>query len=102
METTLLQNICLNDFLSNIKAGAEAELTPYLAAKTTDHNKGTTNKLRKFIVTSGTETNGGTCVSSILNTHNREDAETLILYHTLSIDNHAEVVIASPGTDVSF
>ena len=56
METTLIQNISVKDFLSNIKA--EAELTTYLAAKTTDHNKGTTNILKKFIVTSGTETNG--------------------------------------------
>ena len=56
METTLIQNISVKDFLSNIKA--EGGLTTYLAAKTTDHNKGTTNKLKKFIVTSGTETNG--------------------------------------------
>ena len=33
METNLIQNISLNDFLSNIKA--EAELTTYPAAKTT-------------------------------------------------------------------
>ena len=100
METTLIQNICLNDVLSNIKA--EAELTPYLAAENTDHNKGTTTKLKKCIVTSGTGTNGITCVPSILDTHSREEADTLILYHALSIGKHAEVVIASPYIDVSF
>ena len=43
METTLIQNISLKDFLSNIKA--EAELTTYLAAKTNDHTKGAAKKL---------------------------------------------------------
>ena len=51
-DTTLIQDISLKDFLSNIKTNAE--LTAYLAAKTTDHSKGPTNKLKKFIVTSGT------------------------------------------------
>ena len=50
-DTTLIQNISLKDFLSNIKT--TAELTAYLAAKTTDHSKGPTNKLKKCIVTSG-------------------------------------------------
>ena len=50
-DTTLLKNIFLKDFLSYIKT--KAELTAYLAAKTTDHSKGPTNKLKKFIVTSG-------------------------------------------------
>ena len=48
----LTHNISLNDFLSNIKT--KVELTTYLAAKTTDHSRGPTNKLTKFIVTSGT------------------------------------------------
>ena len=51
-DTTLIQDISLKDFLSNIKTNAE--LTAYLAAKTADHSKGPTNKLKKFIVTSGT------------------------------------------------
>ena len=97
-DTTLIQNISLKDFLSNIKT--EAELTTYLAAKTTDHNKGTTNKLKKFVVISGTETNGNTCVPSTLDTHSHEEADTLILYHALSVGKHAEVVIASPYTHV--
>ena len=67
----------------------------YLAAKTTDHNKGTTNKLKKSIVTSVTETNGSTCVPS-----SQEEADTLISYHILSISTYAEVIIASPWTDV--
>ena len=45
METNLIKNISLKDFLSNITA--EAELTTYQAAKATNRNKGTTNKLKK-------------------------------------------------------
>ena len=97
-DITLIQNISLKDFLSNIKT--KAELTTYLAAQTTDHSKGPTNKLKKFIVTSGTETKGNTCVPSTLVTHSQEEADTLMLLHALSIDKHAEVVIASPDTDV--
>ena len=93
-DTTLIQNISLKDFLSNIKT--KAELTAYLAAKTTDHSKGPTNKLEKCIVTSGTETKGITCVPSNLVTHSQEESDTLLLLHVLSIDRHAEVVIASP------
>ena len=98
METTLIQIISLKDFLSNIEE--EAEVTTYQAAKTTDHTKGPTEKLKNFIVTSGTETNGNNCVPSTLDTHIQEEAGTLILYHALSIGKHAEVVIASPYTDV--
>ena len=97
-DTTLIQNISLNDFLSNIKT--KAELTAYLAAKTTDHSKGSTNKLNKFIVTSGTETKGNICVPSTLVTHKQEEADTVLMLHDLSIDRHEEVVIASPDTDV--
>ena len=97
-DITLIQNISLKDFLSNIKT--KAELTTYLATQTTDHSKGPTNKLKKFIVTSGTETKGNTCVPSTLVTHSQEEADTLMLLHALSIDKHAEVVFASPDTDV--
>ena len=45
--TTLIQNISRTDFLSNIKT--KAELTTYLAAKSTDHIRGPTNKLKKLI-----------------------------------------------------
>ena len=97
-DTTLIQTISLKDFLSNTKT--KAELTTYLAAKTTDHSKGPTNKLKKCIFTSGTETKGNICVPSSLVTHSQEEADTLLLLHALSIDRHAEVVIASPDTDV--
>ena len=40
------------------------------------------------------------CVSSSLVTHSQEEADILLLPHELSIDRHAEVVMASPGTDV--
>ena len=33
-------------------------------------------------------------------THSQEEADTLLLLHALSIDRHAEVVTASPDTDV--
>ena len=89
----------LKDFLSNIKA--EAELITYQAAKTTDHNKGPTNKLKKFIVTPGTGTNGNTFVQSTFGIHSQEEADTLLLYHALSIGkHHVEVVIASLYPDV--
>ena len=44
--------------------------------------------------------NGITCVPPILDTRSQEEADTLIQYHALSIGKHAEVVIASPYTDV--
>ena len=93
METTIIQNISLKDFLSSFKA-EQKYITTYLVAKTTDHNKGTTNKLKTFIVTSGTETNGNTCVPSTLGTHGQEEADTIVLYHALAIGKHAEVFIA--------
>ena len=96
METTLIQNISLKDFLSNMEA--EAELTIYPAATITHHNKCPTNKLKQYIVTSGTETNDTTCVPPTLDTHGQEEAYTLIL--SFSIGKHVEVVIASPYTDV--
>ncbi len=55
----------------------------------TYHSKGPTNKLKKFIVTSGTETKGNICVPSTLVTHSQEEADTLMLLHALSIDKHA-------------
>ena len=91
---TLIQNVSLKDSLSNIKT--KAQLTTYLAAKMTDHSKGPTNKLKKFIVISGTETKGNICVPSTLVTYSEEEADTSLLLHALSIDRHAEVVIASP------
>jgi hypothetical protein len=51
-DTTLIHNISLKDFLSNIKT--KAELRTYLAAKSTDHSKSPRNQLKKFMVTSGT------------------------------------------------
>ena len=61
-------------------------LVTYQAAKTTDQSKGPTNKLKKCIVTSGTETKGNICVPSSLVTNGQEEADTLRLLHALSID----------------
>ncbi len=77
METTLIQNISMKYFLSNIKA--EADLTTHRAAKSIDHNNGATNTFKNFVVTSGTETNGNTCVPSTFDTHSQEEADTLIM-----------------------
>ena len=77
METTLIQNISLKDFLSNIKA--DAELTTHQAAKTIGHNNGPTNTFKNSIVTPGTETNGNTCVPPTFDTHSQEEADTLIM-----------------------
>ena len=80
METTLIQNISLKDFLSNIKA--EAELTIYLAAMTTDHNKFQQRNwgIHRYIED---KTNGNNFVPSTLDTHSQEEADTLLLYHAL-------------------
>lgn len=56
--------------------------------------------MKKFIITSGTETKGNTCVPTALLTHSQQEADTLLLLHALSIDKIAEVVIAFPDTNV--
>ncbi len=69
METTLIQNISMKDFLSNIKAEAELTTT-HLAAKTTDHNEDPTNQFQKFIVISGQKPTA----TLVFHTHSQEEA----------------------------
>ena len=96
--STLIQNISLRDFLSNIKT--KAELTEYLADKMLEHSMSPSNRLKNFIVTSGTQTKGNVAVPSTLVTHTQEEADTLLLLHALNVDSQAELVIDSPDTDV--
>ena len=51
-DTTLLWNISLKYFLSDIQT--KAELTEYLADKVVCHNESSNNRLKEFMVTSGT------------------------------------------------
>ena len=90
-DTTLIQNISLKDFLSNIKTKAEL----YLAEKAVDHSKGPTNKLKKFIVTSGTETKGNICVPSTLVTHSQEEADTFQLTNMQRLSLHLQILMCS-------
>jgi len=55
-DTTLIQNISLKDFLSDIHT--KEELTEYLADKVVRHNRSSNNRLKKFMVTSGTQMRG--------------------------------------------
>ena len=80
----------------------KAELTIYLAAQTTDHSKGPTNKLKKFIVTSGTETKGNTCVPSTLVTHSQEEADTLMKRLSLHVFLMMIQMYPSLPCDISF
>jgi hypothetical protein len=97
-DSTLIQNISLKVFLSNIKT--KAELTDYLADKMLDHSRSPNNRLKNFIVTSGTQSKGNIVVPNTLLTHSQEEADTLLLLHALTVDSEAELVIDSPDTDV--
>ena len=58
------------------------------------------SKLKKFLVISGTETKGNTSIPDVLLAHSQEGADTLLILHTLTVDNDAELVVDSPDTDV--
>ena len=64
------QNVSLKDFLSNIKT--KAELTEYSAERALEHSTSSTstnNRLKKFIVTFGTESKGNKNVPRTLVSH---------------------------------
>ena len=88
----------MKEFLSNIKT--KAELTEYSAERAIEHSTSTNNRLKKFIVTFGTESKGNVDVPRTLVSHCQEEADTLLSLHALTIDKDAEVVIDSPDTDV--
>ena len=56
--------------------------------------------MKKFLVTSGTETKGNTSIPDVLLTHSQEEADTLLILHALTVDKDAELVVDSPDTDV--
>ena len=97
-DSTLIQKIPLKHFLSNVKT--KAELTEYLAVKCLAYSEAHPNKLKKFMVTSGTKTTGNTEVPESLRTHSHEEADTLLILHALTVDKDAEVTIDSPDTDI--
>lgn len=97
-DNTLIQNISLKDFLSDIRT--KGELTEYLADKVVCHSKSSYNRMKKLMVTSGTQTNGNVDIPDSLLTHSQEEADTLLVLHALTVLNEAELVVSSPDTDV--
>ena len=98
MDGSLIHNISWKGFLSDIKT--KSELMEYLAAKCLDYSNSSSNRLKKFIVTSRTESHGNIDAQSTLITHCQEKADNLLLLHTLTVARDAEVVVDSPDTDV--
>jgi len=94
-DSILIQKIRLKHFLSNVKT--KAELTQYLAMKCLAYSEAHPNKLKKFMVTSGTKIIGNTEVSESLRTHSHEEADTLLILHALTVDKDEEVTIHSLG-----
>jgi len=82
-DTTLIRNISLKDFLSDIKT--RAELTEYLANKIVCHNESSNNRLKEFMVSSGTRTKGNVDIPDLLLTHSQEEANTLLMLHAVSV-----------------
>ena len=97
-DNTLIQYISLKDFLSDIRT--KGELTEYLADKVVCHSKSSNNRLKKLMVTSGTQTKGNVDIPDSLLTHSQEEADTLLVLHALTVLNEAELVVSSPDTDV--
>ena len=97
-DNTLIQNISLKDFLSDIRT--KGELTEYLADKVLHHSKSSNNRLKKLMVTSGTQTKGNVDIPCSLLTHSQEEADTLLLLHALNVSSDADLVVSSPDTDV--
>ena len=97
-DNTLIQNISLKDFLSDIRT--KGELVEYLADKVLSHSKSSNNTLKKVMVTSGTQTKGNVDIQDLLLTHSQEEADTLLLLHAITVPKEAELFVSSPDTDV--
>ena len=87
-DSSVIKNISLKDFLAHIET--KAELASYLALKALNHSN-SCDKLKKFMVTYET---------SKLQTHNHEEADTLLLLHASLTNTDAIIIINSPDTDV--
>jgi len=105
-DNTLIQNISLKNFLLYIAPVCQtdiqtrAELTEYLADKVVCHNESSNNRLKEFMVTSGTQTKGNVDIPDSLLTHSQEEADTLLMLHAVSVPHEAELVVSSPNTGV--
>ena len=77
----------------------KAELTEYLAEKLVCYSRSANNRLKKCMVTSGTQNKGNVDVPDSLLTHSQE-ADTLLILHAVTVPHDAELVISSPDTDV--
>ena len=95
-DTTLLRNISLKDFLSDIQT--KAELTEYLTDKVVCHNESSNNRLKEFMVTSGTRTKGNVDIPDSLFTLSQEEANTLLMLRAVSVPHEAEFVVSFPNT----
>ena len=97
-DNTLIQNISLKDFLSDIRT--KGELSEYLADKVVCHSKSPNSGLKIFMVTSGAQTKGNVAVPVSLLTHSQEEADTLVVLHALTVLNDTARVVNSPDTGV--
>jgi len=95
-DTTLLRNISLKDFLSDIQT--KAELTEYLTDKVVCHNESSNNRLKEFMVTSGTRTKGNVDIPDLLLTHAQEEADTLLMLCAVIVPHEAELVVTCAAT----
>ena len=73
----------------------KSQLAEYLATKTLVHSQSDQNRLNKFMVTPGTKTKGNTDVPDNLSSHSQEEADTLLLLHTTTINDDTELAISS-------
>ncbi|KAK6182328.1 hypothetical protein SNE40_010039 [Patella caerulea] len=96
-DTTLIKNISLKEFLSNIRI--KAELTEFLADKVERHSRSSNNRMKKFIVTSGTQNKGNVDIPDSLLSHSHEEAATLLILHAVNAPHDADLVVSSPDTD---
>ena len=97
-DNTLIQNISFKNFLSDIRT--KEELTKYLADKVVHHSKSSNSRLRNIMMISGTQTKGNVAIPDVLITHSQEEANILLVLHTLTVPNEAKLVVSSPDTDV--
>jgi len=85
-------SVCLADD-AKCRIWTKAALTEYLAVKRLTYSRSTVSKLKKFLVTSGTETKGNASIPDVLLTHSQEEADTQLILHALTVDKVAELVV---------